>query len=178
MERELPAYLHWLLNEWQIPEELKVNGDGTNATRFGFREYHSPVIKGELWEDTPAAQLLSLIDSATFKRNGSFPTDEDFAAIPDDARLWDIVGDKDLGYLANGYRVKLWHGKADTLQMLLTGEAGYHCNVVTMAKKLFQHNKCSRLLSGLHAEDALRDTRISKGDTREWKGWIIGPPSA
>jgi len=178
MERELPAYLHWLLNEWQIPEDLKQYPEGTNATRFGFREYHSPVIKGELWEDTPAAQLLSLIDSATFKRNGSFQSDENYAAVPDDARLWDIIGDKDLGYLPTGYRVKLWQGKADTLQMLLTGESGYHCNVATMAKKLFQHNKCSRLLSGLHAEDTLRDTRISKGDTREWKGWIIGPPSA
>jgi len=46
-----------------------------------------------------------------------------------------------------------------------------------MAKKLFQHNKCSSLLGRLYADEHFKDIRLSKGDTREWKGWLIGPPS-
>jgi hypothetical protein len=170
MEAELPCYLHWLLNEWEIPEELKTYGDGSNATRFGFREYHAPCIKDELFDDTPAAQLMSLIDSATFKRGGSFPSDDEEGGSVAEGRLWDMVGDKTTG-------AKLWHGKAETLQMLLTSEGGYFCNVATMAKKLFQHNKCSSLLGRLYADEHFKDVRLSKRDTREWKGWLIGPPS-
>ena len=170
MEAELPCYLHWLLNEWVIPEELKTYADGTNATRFGFREYHAPCIKDELFDDTPAAQLMSMIDSAMFKRGGSFPSDDEEGGSVAEGRLWDMVGDKATG-------AKLWHGKAETLQLMLTGEAGYFCNIATMAKKLFQHNKCSSLLGRLYADEHFRDIRLSKGDCREWKGWLIGPPS-
>ena len=74
-------------------------------------------------------------------------------------------------------RIRAWHGKAETLQMLLTGEGGCHCNVATMAKKLFQHNKCSTLLGRLFADEHFRDIRVTKKDTSAWKGWLIVPPS-
>jgi hypothetical protein len=180
MERELPCYLHWLINEWQVPEELKTYGDGSNATRFGFREYHAPCIKDELFDDSPAAALMSMIDSAIFK--GGERTGEDMLDdMPEGGvKLWDLVGDKPVPQVwVNGsmVRPKVWHGKAETLQLLLTGEGGHWCNVATMAKKLFQHNKCSTLLGRLFADDQFCDVRISKGDTRTWKGWMISPPS-
>jgi hypothetical protein len=181
MESELPCYLHWLINEWQVPEELKTYGDGSNATRFGFREYHAPCIKDELFDDSPAAALMSMIDSAIFK--GGERTGEDMLDdMPEGGvKLWDLVGDKPVPPVwVNGsmVRPKVWHGKAETLQLLLTGEGGHWCNVATMAKKLFQHNKCSTLLGRLFADDQFCDVRISKGDTRTWKGWMISPPSA
>jgi hypothetical protein len=175
MERELPCYLHWLLNVWEVPEELKTYGDGKNATRFGFREYHAPIIRDELWDDSPAAKLLALIDSAVFTRGSSFPSEGDDA--PGAVKLWDMVGDKETGHDEQGMKVRLWHGKAETLELLLTGEGGWHCSVVTLAKSLFRACKCSRLLGSLHDNEAYKDVRISKRDTRNWKGWLIAPPS-
>lgn len=176
MAAELPGYLYWLLNEFEIPEAMLKYEDGTDATRFGFKEYHAPCIKEELFNDTPAAQLLSLIDSAVFTRGAGAPYDDEPSEAVNGARLWDLVGDKEVVNTVTGVRLKLWQGKAETLQMLLTNEGGYTCNVATMAKKLFQHNKCSSLLGRLYADEQFKDERVSKGDTNRWKGWIIGPP--
>ncbi len=61
--------------------------------------------------------------------------------------------------------------------MLLTGEAGYVCNVATMAKKLFQHSsKCAILLGRLHDDDAIRGVRLDRKNTERWKGWLIARP--
>ena len=92
------------------------------------------------------------------------------------ATLWDLPGDKQATD-ARGAPMKLWWGRAETMQMLLTGEAGYVCNVSTMAKKLFQHSsKCSVLLGRLHDDEAIRGVRLEKKDTNRWKGWLIAPP--
>lgn len=161
---ELPAYAHWLLNEWQVPEDLRVYSSGRDATRFGFREFHHPVIKGELFDDTPAAQLLSLIDTAVFR-----------SAEDGEQKLWEV---KSRGQVhgPDGRALPLWHDRAEELQLLLTGEGHYSCSVATMAKKLFAHNPCNRLLSRLAADEVIGATRIAKGDTRSWRGWRIAAP--
>jgi hypothetical protein len=174
MAEELPHYLHWLMNEWQIPEDLRTYPDGRIATRFGFREYHAPFIKEELFDDTPAAQLMSLIDSAEFDKN---PWDEEQGGPQKQLtwKLWEMIGDREL--MSGDQRLKVWWGKAESLQMLLTGEGGCHCNVATMAKKLFTHSKCSTLLRRLFEDEQFRDTRITRKNTNHWKGWVIAPPS-
>lgn len=173
MAEELPHYLHWLLNEFTIPEEMLTYADGRDATRFGFREYHAPCIKDELFDETPAAKLMSLIDSAIFTR-GSKDWEEELEGVAE-AKLWDLPGDKE--HFANdGSRFKVWHGKAETLQMLMTNEGGYICNVATMAKEIFKRSQCSSLLSRLFNDEHFRDVRISKKNTNAWKGWLIGPP--
>lgn len=179
MAEELPHYLHWLLNVFQIPESMLAYNDGRSATRFGFREYHAPVIKEGLFDDTPHAELLRLIDMAMFSSRGGWsPEDEDVPNVQN-ATLWDIPGDKEVVDPRTGERMKLWWGRAETLQMLLTGEGGYLCNVSTMAKKLFQHSsKCSTLLGRLHDDDVIRGVRLDKKDTNKWKGWVIAPPPA
>jgi hypothetical protein len=48
---ELPAYLYWLLNEFQIPSELK-------DTRFGMKAFQNPEIVELIESDTPYMQLL------------------------------------------------------------------------------------------------------------------------
>lgn len=175
MAEELPHYLHWLLNEFVIPEEMLTYDDGRDATRFGFREYHAPCIKDELWDETPAAELMGLIDAAVFTpKSGSW--EEEIGDEPrKGGKLWDLPGDKEV-VDGDGRRLRLWHGKALTLQMLLTGEGDYHCDVVTMAKRLFAHSKCSSLLTRLHSDDHIKDVRLMKKNTNKWKGWLIGPP--
>lgn len=178
MAAELPHYLHWLLNEFTIPEEMLRYGDGRSATRFGFKEYHAPVIKEGLFDDTPHAELLRLIDMATFTTKGGWSPDDEQSVSVTNAVLWDLPGDKELTNPRTGERLNVWWGRAETLQMLLTGEAGYVCNVATMAKKLFQHSsKCATLLGRLHDDDMIRGTRLDKKDTKHWKGWVIAPPS-
>lgn len=166
---ELPAFAHWLLHDWVVPEELRRYPDGRDATRFGFREFHHPVIKGELFDDTPHAQLLSLIDAAEFQGKGYEPD-----AVP--LKLWDLPS-KGQRHNHLGEAIKVWHDRAESLQLLLTGEDhDYSSSVATMAKKLFSHNQCNRLLSRLAADEEIGASRVQKADTRNWRGWMIGAP--
>ncbi|WP_395739313.1 hypothetical protein [Prosthecobacter sp.] len=175
MAEELPGYLWWLLNEFTIPEEMLVYGDGRSATRFGFREYHAPVIKEGLFDDTPHAEMLRLIDMAVFTRKGwgEFGGEE-----PMGLPLWDLPGDKEPLDVRTGERLRMWWGRAETLQMLLCNEdKDWMCSVATMAKKLFQHSsKCGVLLGRLYDDEVVRSTRIDRKNTTHWKGWLIAPP--
>jgi hypothetical protein len=52
---ELPAFLHWLTTDFEIP------GDWRDS-RFGVKAWHSPALLTELEELSPALTLLELID--------------------------------------------------------------------------------------------------------------------
>ena len=54
---ELPAFLHWLTNDFDIDEEWR-------SARFGVRAFHHPMLLTELEELSPAIALLDLIDQA------------------------------------------------------------------------------------------------------------------
>lgn len=165
---ELPAYAWWLENEWEIPENLRTYECGRDATRFGFREFHHPVIKGDLWEDTPAAQLLGLIDAAVFDG----PDIEGGTA-----KLWDLPCYGKRQAEKRGKPVlAVWHDRAEDLQRVLTGEAEWTCSVATLAKKLFQHNKLTSLLARLAKDVDNGAMRVTKADDRNVRGWMIGPP--
>ena len=56
---ELPAFLFWLTEEFQIPAEL-------SCTRFGIKGYLNPEIVQALSEQAPEVQLLRLIDACFF----------------------------------------------------------------------------------------------------------------
>jgi hypothetical protein len=54
---ELPAYLYWLLHEFQIPEELR-------ETRFGVRAFQHPEIVEAIEETAPYMQVLDHMEHA------------------------------------------------------------------------------------------------------------------
>jgi hypothetical protein len=54
IREELPAYLYWLLSEFQIPEDLK-------ATRFGMKAHRNKEIVGAVRRNTNAAHLLEIL---------------------------------------------------------------------------------------------------------------------
>jgi hypothetical protein len=54
---ELPAFLHWLVNDYHISEPWR-------DTRFGIKTFHHPTLMAELEELSPAIALLGLIDVA------------------------------------------------------------------------------------------------------------------
>lgn len=163
---EMPHFLHWLLNDFVIPEDLLKYENGEDATRFGFREFHHPIIKSALFEDTADAQFLALIDLAEF-------TGADFGKPK---KLWQLphgkynaTKDADKGYGS------VWHQGANVLQQLLTGETDYGCSVATMAKKMFAHNSCARMLGRLEKDEQTMH-RVEKGDVTAWRGWKIAHP--
>ena len=163
---EIPHFLHFLLHEFQVPEDLLVYDDGSDATRFGFREFHHPVIKGALFDDTADAQFLGLIDLAEFSSN----------SWGKPRKLWELPQGKMNATLDEGRDAGLvWHERADTLQQLLTGEGECSCSVASIAKKMFAHNSCARMLGRL-ARDEQVGLRVAKQDTRDWKGWRIARP--
>lgn len=166
---ELSAYVHWLLHECVVPEELQ-------GGRFGVREYHAPELKLTLWEDSPAGELLALLDVARWddasagkldfwrqdgadtvqkmKAEGMFNFTKRATAA---RRLVELAE-------AGGYRV--WCGSSDALQGLLE-------KVVQkgVADKIIKHNQVGRLLARL-AEDC--PDRVA--DYRDGHGrrlWVI-----
>jgi hypothetical protein len=54
---ELPAFLHWLVNDYQIPCDC-------SDSRFGIKSWHNPALVAALQELSPAMHLLELIDRA------------------------------------------------------------------------------------------------------------------
>jgi hypothetical protein len=58
LEGELPAFLHFL-RQWQIAAPLR-------DSRFGIKSYHHAAIAEVLWNASPEAHLLQLIDQALF----------------------------------------------------------------------------------------------------------------
>jgi hypothetical protein len=55
IREELPAYLYWLLNEFQIPGELK-------ETRFGMKAFRNQEIVEMVQETAPYMQLLEVME--------------------------------------------------------------------------------------------------------------------
>jgi hypothetical protein len=169
IEQELPGFVHWLKHEWTIPEDLiKPEHENDNPRRFGFRSFHHPVIKQQLFDETSAAQLLRLIDMAEFscmEYNGK--------------KLWELPEPHNHKPWDSNTR---WWGTAESLQQLLTGESGLVCSVSNMARKLFDKNKRESMLTKLAADEKLggMDGRVHKGEetrTRLWRGWWIAAPT-
>ena len=152
---ELPAYAWWLLNEFQVPASHQ-------AGRFGVKEWHHPALAMELFDDTPAAELLTIIDAAEFTKLGLGAS-----------KLWDL--DKDGHNEAKkDFIGSLWSGTALELERLLLSEVpDLTCTVSREAKKLLMHHKIERLLSRLKED---RDERVVHWRTNSKRGWTIQKP--
>lgn len=165
---ELPAYVHWLLHECVVPE-------GMRCDRFGVRFWHEPELRLSLWEDSPASELLALLDVARWRND----------TVSTSTTLWQEEGGgsvealqaegllnftrketpaKRLVELArvNGNRV--WCGGSDALQTLLESVTQR-----TVADKIVRHNRVSGLLGRLSEDcpDRVAKYRDGKG-TRLW----------
>lgn len=147
--KELPAYAWWLLNEFEIAHP---------STRFGVREYHHPALAMELFDDTPAAELLQIVDAAEL-RAGSSDASEVY-------RLWDVASHADK-------EKDEWEGSALDLERLLLGEGGWVCSVAREAKRLCAHNRIERLLSRLKEDQA---DRVKQHRTSAERRWVILAP--
>lgn len=172
MREELPGYIWWLLNEFKIPQELLHDDAGKRATRFGFRFWQHPTLASELFDDTPYAQLLRLIDQCELE-----------AKMATAVKIWDLPGpthnlsgqwtrDKQWKPIAN-----VWRGSAVDLEKWLTGQMeGWTSSVAKEAEKLFRHVAVDRLLGRLKEDAIDRVVQHRSGTARLWA--IAAPEDA
>lgn len=66
MVAELPAFIHWLLNVFEIPEELR------DPRRYVVKTWHHPIVREALECLSPEVELLELIDRAEVCRSGEW----------------------------------------------------------------------------------------------------------
>lgn len=66
LRAELPAFVHWLINDFVIPETLR-------NERCGIRHWHHPELLTAIRELSPQARLLSLIDKELFHARNTKP---------------------------------------------------------------------------------------------------------
>lgn len=165
---QLPAYAWWLINEFEIPAELLKNDNGSDATRLGFRDFQHPALSEELFDDTPPARLMRLIDAAEFG----------LTAGGDGLKLWELPEpwNAHSAKRAKGARgaVGVWENTALMLERLLLGEeAGMTSSVVREAKVLFARNMCDRMLGRLKED---WPERVIQHRLARERMWMIGPP--
>lgn len=173
---ELPAFVWWLVNEFKVPPELLVDETGRRATRFGFRFWQHPSLVAELFEDTPAAQLVRLIDACELGHN-----------VNGVRKLWELAGPHNnlagrRRRVANEEGEKwvpdegLWCGTALDLEKWLTSEMpGWKSSVEKEALKLFKFTAVDRILSRLKED---RVDRVAQGRKNHARVWTIARPSA
>lgn len=123
---------------------------------MGVKEWHHPALALELFDDTPAAELLTIIDAAEFQAVGSGEGAERY-------KLWELKSH------AKEEDDDQWIGSALELERLLLGEHGdWSCTVAREAKRLIMHNKIDRLLSRLKEDAADRVVHKRYNDGRRW----------
>ncbi len=172
VRKELPAYAHWLLNEFQIPEAM-LKADGEDATRFGFASFQHPRLAEQLFDDTPAAQLLRLIDAAEFQTATKLPQ------IP--KKLWELSHPLNTsGRKKRGAewvnQPDVWEGSAEMLEDLLSGNVdGWTCSVSRSASRLLGRAGASTMLARLRED---RVDRVDKRDRDTVRGWAVAAPAA
>lgn len=169
---EMPAFCHWLLNEWRIPAWLLQDDEGQSVKRFGFRAWHHPIIRDQLFDETPQAQLLRLIDLCEFRVNHS---------DPEGMKLWQLK--EPFNRLPEAPWIRWW-GPAEQLAMLLTGQTELVCSHKQMAIEFLKHVRIATLLKSLADDERVGGTapgaRVYHGDSSRcsaWRGFWIAPPA-
>ena len=114
LEAELPAYIWWLLNVFQIPAPAE--GEEAEATRFGFASFKHPELIAAVKSESAEAGLLDIIDMHYFRAvNESLPgvTGVAFKEMNVSKRVLrdDLLG-SDNKFVANRARQLIWHSSA------------------------------------------------------------------
>lgn len=154
LEEELPAFAHWLMTEWTMPEALQ-------GARFGMISVQAPDLMREMFEDSPSGELLELIDQARWEVAGERVNMWTYVAGRGDAVKF---GDID----KTG---RVWQGSSHELKALLTDEG---CSVCGDVRGLLKVTRIDRLLGRLKKEEPLRVEQHRTKIARLWR--VAVPP--
>lgn len=158
MISQMPAFAYWLLHEFALPAEFF-------HKRYGVKQWLHPALAMELFDDTPAAELLQIIDAATFTEL------ELRESIADEEKARAAIAGEKLWHLPSDYEGEsmIWEGTALELERLLAGSS-----MRTEAERLMKHNKLDRLLARLEHDEP---ERVVRHRTSMRRGWMIACPS-
>lgn len=153
IEEELPAFAHWLMNEWQMPEELQ-------GARFGMISIQAPDLMREMFEDSPSGEILELIDQARWEVAG------------ERLNLWNYVrGRTDVAKFGDVDRMGLvWTGSSHELKALLTSD---ECSVSGDVRGMLKTMRIDRLLGRLKKEEP---NRVEQHRTKTARLWRVARP--
>lgn len=129
---ELPAYLWWLLHEFAIPEDIR-------EERMGVTSWRHPTIEREMFDDSPGAELLQLIDAARWE--GRY--------------LWQLESASTVS--------GIWEDTSLELETRLMNST-----VSKEAERLIKHHKLDRLLSRLKEDEPDRVIQHRTATARHW----------
>jgi len=121
---EVPAFAHWLMHEYEIPEVL-------TGGRFGIQAVQAPDLMEELFEDSMQGGLLELVDAARW---------EDVSHGRIDLWQW-LAGTENENY--GRIEGDDWVGTHIELKAVLEHEG---CNVHQEARSFFKRGRPSMLL--------------------------------
>jgi hypothetical protein len=138
IESQMPAFVHFLLNEFQIPDALR-------CPRFAIREFIHPSVASQLFGRSPQAELLLYIDSARWGTEGQFT-------------LWEQDNDTTSRKVNDG----IWYGTQARLEDLLVSSS-----VGPKVERLLRKTKLGSLLSDLE-EQTERVIHIHDADHWRW----------
>lgn len=134
IQTELPAYAWWLLHVHTIAPSLR-------SARFGVRAWIHKTLAIDLFDDTPAGELLQLIDQAQWAGKA----------------LWERTDAASVG--------DYWQGTAVQLERLLTRVSSVRDESV----RLFARHRLDRLLARLREDRPDRISHHRTGVCRYWR---------
>lgn len=143
MRSQMPAFAYWLLHEFALPTAFF-------HKRYGVKQWLHPKLAMELFDDTPAAELLQIVDAASW-------TDLEKTG----EKLWERESD----YKGEAL---IWEGTALELERLMSTSS-----MKEEADRLLKHNKLDRLLARLAKDEP---ERVMQHRTNMRRGWMISSP--
>jgi hypothetical protein len=153
IEEELPAFAHWLMNEWEMPEVLQ-------GARFGMISIQAPDLMREMFEDSPSGEILELIDQARWEVAG------------ERQNLWTYVrGRTEVAKFGDVDKMGcVWTGSSHELKALLTSD---ECSVSGDVRGMLKTMRIDRLLGRLKKEEP---NRVEQHRTKTARLWRVARP--
>lgn len=180
LRAQLPAYVHWLLKEFVIPADLLVYASGKKV-RYGVRDFQHPSLASQLYEVSPSAELMQMMDEVEFFSEIGGKTGQTGTRLYDLAAVYNRFDSaaRDAARIAKNQSPlasRAWEGSMVDLENLLLGEVdGLVSSMARQAKKFFHHHRCKTELARLEADQPLR---VSRHKTTRSRYWVIEAPGA
>ncbi len=175
IQEQLPAYIHYLLHELKLDPSLK-------NERFGVKEFADLEVRSMLWDDSPAAEFLELIDETelTIEREAGHANRRSIFHTPCGYTAEAAVAEyefkqagtpaRQLVEIARRENRRLWIGRYAQLQDILEHPTS---NRQRVAGKLIHHNSVARMLGRLSQD---QPHRVAMHRTPSERLWVILSP--
>lgn len=157
LKEDLPGMAWWLMKEFEVPAVLQ-------GGRFGMLSFQTPDLMREMYEDSPAGMLMTLLDGARFSLGGVRVDWWTWAAGLDGLAACGVVSQV---RLKSGAHVPpVWQGSAAELKEGLCRD---ECSSCYDARVIFKFHRVEQLLKRLVKEEALRVENYRTAEARLWR---------